>query len=40
MCDSCVLRGRCYGCDDAGWFDYQADEQASDAWHEEMEDFE
>ena len=34
MCDGCVLRGRCSGCDDAGWFDYRRDEEASDNWHE------
>ena len=39
MCDCCVLNGRCSGCDDAGWFDYQQDEEEREAWLEgEYED--
>ena len=40
MCEDCLLYGRCSGCDDAGWHDFQADEIASDAWHDGMEEFE
>jgi hypothetical protein len=35
MCDDCVLNGRCSGCDDAGWFDYQQEEMSSDAWRDD-----
>ena len=35
MCDGCCLNGRCSGCDDAGWFDYQREEETYDAWHDD-----
>ena len=37
MCDGCCLNGRCSGCDDAGWHNFQRDEAESDAWHDDDE---
>lgn len=37
MCEDCILNGRCSGCDDAGWYDYQRDEIEHDAWFDSEE---
>ena len=38
MCEDCVLNGRCSGCDDAGWYDYQREEMEREEWNEDPYD--